>query len=376
MTTTLSRSKTALKVHPAAEIFPMLNAEELDALALDIKANGLQQPIVMWEGLLLDGRKRLAACGICGVEPSFKQYEGNSPVTFVISANIKRRQLDASQRACVAVELEPMFAVEGKKRKAENGGDRKSQVVNLPPPIDKAKARDQAAEVVGVSPSMVSLAKAIKVSDPAMFDRVKFGDMTINAARQETRAVEVHDRLVNIAIPKGKHRVIYADPPWWYATPQHSKTEQATVLKSHYPSMKIDEICALPIKDMAADDAVLFLWTTSPLLFEAAKVIEAWGFKYKASIIWDKVKHNVGHYVSVRHEFLLICTRGSCPKDSEKLADSVVVMERTEHSAKPDVFRDMIDEMYEPVKGDRVELFARADLPKHWKAWGNQNGNR
>lgn len=376
MTTTLSRSKTALKVHPAAEIFPMLNAEELDALALDIKANGLQQPIVMWEGLLLDGRNRLAACGICGVEPSFKQYEGNSPVTFVISANIKRRQLDASQRACVAVELEPMFAVEGKKRKAENGGDRKSQVVNLPPPIDKAKARDQAAEVVGVSPSMVSLAKAIKVSDPAMFDRVKFGDMTINAARQETRAVEVHDRLVNIAIPKGKHRVIYADPPWWYATPQHSKTEQATVLKSHYPSMKIDEICALPIKDMAADDAVLFLWTTSPLLFEAAKVIEAWGFKYKASIIWDKVKHNVGHYVSVRHEFLLICTRGSCPKDSEKLADSVVVMERTEHSAKPDVFRDMIDEMYEPVKGDRVELFARADLPKHWKAWGNQNGNR
>ena len=377
MTTTLTRSKTALKVHPAAEIFPMLNAEELEALALDIKANGLQQPIVMWEGLLLDGRNRLAACAICGVEPSFKQYEGNSPVTFVISANIKRRQLDASQRACVAVELEPMFAVEAKIRMKLGGGDKKSGKVNLPYPIaDTKQAREEAAEVVGVSPSMVSLAKAIKVSDPAMFDRVKFGDMTINAARQETRAVEVHDRLVNIAIPKGKHRVIYADPPWWYATPQHSKTEQATVLKSHYPSMKIDEICALPIKDMAADDAVLFLWTTSPLLFEAAKVIEAWGFKYKASIIWDKVKHNVGHYVSVRHEFLLICTRGSCPKDSEKLADSVVVMERTEHSAKPDVFRNMIDEMYEPVKGDRVELFARADLPKHWKAWGNQNGNR
>ena len=376
MTTTLTRSKTALKVHPAAEIFPMLNAEELDALALDIKANGLQQPIVMWEGLLLDGRNRLAACAICGVEPSFKQYEGNSPVTFVISANIKRRQLDASQRACVAVELEPMFAVEAKIRMKLGGGDKKSGKVNLPYPIaDTKQAREEAAEVVGVSPSMVSLAKAIKVSDPAMFDRVKFGDMTINAARQETRAVEVHDRLVNIAIPKGKHRVIYADPPWWYATPQHSKTEQATVLKSHYPSMKIDEICALPIKDMAADDAVLFLWTTSPLLFEAAKVIEAWGFKYKASIIWDKVKHNVGHYVSVRHEFLLICTRGSCPKDSEKLADSVVVMERTEHSAKPEVFRNMIDEMYEPVKGDRVELFARADLPKHWKAWGNQNGN-
>ena len=147
MTTTLTRSKTALKVHPAAEIFPMLNAEELDALALDIKANGLQQPIVMWEGLLLDGRNRLAACAICGVEPSFKQYEGNSPVTFVISANIKRRQLDASQRACVAVEIEPMFAVEAKKR-MDVGRPKKGEA-NLPQVKSKRndQARDHAAKV-------------------------------------------------------------------------------------------------------------------------------------------------------------------------------------------------------------------------------------
>ena len=365
-----------MKIHPAAEIFPMLSDEELDSLAVDIKTHGLRHPLVMHDRELLDGRNRLAACKIAGVAPSFVEYEGDSPVSFVISVNIKRRQLDASQRACVAVEIEPMFAVEAKKKQEEAGkkyGRGQKVDANLRQPIRAKQASDQAADVVSVSPRMVQYAKEIKAKNPEAFERMKAGSVTVNAVRQETRAVEVHEKLVSIEIPKGKHRVIYADPPWWYATPQHSKTEQATVLKSHYPSMKIDEICALPIKQMAADNAVLFLWTTSPLLFEAGKVIDAWGFTYKASIIWDKVKHNVGHYVSVRHEFLLICTRGSCPKDSDKLADSVVVMERTEHSAKPDIFRNMIDEMYVPVKGDRVELFARADLPKHWKAWGNQN---
>jgi len=189
MTTTLTRSKTALKVHPAAEIFPMLNAEELDALALDIKANGLQQPIVVWEGLLLDGRNRLAACAICGVEPSFKQYEGNSPVTFVISANIKRRQLDASQRACVAVELEPMFAVEAKKRSLianAKGGRSKCKVIS-PYTKQAPQARDLAADVVGVGNQLVTRAKAIRAADPEAFERIKAGSVTVNEVQQEMK---------------------------------------------------------------------------------------------------------------------------------------------------------------------------------------------
>ena len=190
MTTTLTRSKTALKVHPAAEIFPMLNAEELDALALDIKANGLQQPIVMWEGLLLDGRNRLAACAICGVEPSFKQYEGNSPVTFVISANIKRRQLDASQRACVAVEIEPMFVVEAKKKQEEAGkkyGRGQKVEGNFPQPKRAPQARDLAANVVGVDGSMVTRAKAIKAADPEAFERIKAGTVKVSEVHQEMK---------------------------------------------------------------------------------------------------------------------------------------------------------------------------------------------
>lgn len=170
-------------------------------------------------------------------------------------------------------------------------------------------------------------------------------------------------------IPDGKYRVIYADPPWKYTSgDQHSTEEQETTLGTHYASLTIRELSALPIKNMAQDNAVLFMWTTSPLLEECFEVINAWGFKYKASIVWNKDAHNVGHYVSVRHEFLLICTRGSCTPDTDKLLPSVVCEKRTAHSVKPETFRTMIDTMY--PTGKRIELFARRPT-KGWDVWGN-----
>jgi len=169
--------------------------------------------------------------------------------------------------------------------------------------------------------------------------------------------------------PEGKYRVFYADPPWEYARDQHTTEEQATVLGTHYPSMTIPDLCAIDIKSLAMEDAVLFMWVTSPLLEEAFKVVEAWGFKYKASMVWDKVKHNVGHYVSVRHEIVLICTKGSCKPDIPKLHDSVLSIERTEHSRKPKEVRDIIDEIY--PNGKRIELFARGQF-EGWDTWGNE----
>ena len=103
---------------------------------------------------------------------------------------------------------------------------------------------------------------------------------------------------------------------------------------------------------------MLFLWVTSPLLFECQPVITAWGFTYRASIVWNKNAHSMGHYVSVQHEFLLICTRGSATPDSTKRLPSVVTEQRGRHSEKPEVFRGMIDEMY--TNGKRIELFARS----------------
>jgi N6-adenosine-specific RNA methylase IME4 len=165
---------------------------------------------------------------------------------------------------------------------------------------------------------------------------------------------------------EGKYRVIYADPPWSYG---NSMPEYFTEQADHYPLMSIDDICELPVKDLAENNAVLFLWATSPILEEAFSVISSWGFKYKSSFVWDKIKHNMGHYNSVRHEFLLICVRGSCQPDVQKLFDSVQSIERTEHSRKPKEFRNIIDTIY--PNGKRIELFAR-ETAENWEAWGNE----
>ena len=164
----------------------------------------------------------------------------------------------------------------------------------------------------------------------------------------------------------GKYRIIYADPPWSYGG---SMNETYGTADKHYPTMSLDDLCIMPVPDITEDNAVLFLWVTSPLLEDAFKVINAWGFKYKASFVWDKVKHVMGHYNSVRHELLLICTKGSCVPENMKLFDSVYEEERTEHSKKPEFFREVIDTIY--PSGARIELFARRSV-EGWETYGNQ----
>ena len=167
-------------------------------------------------------------------------------------------------------------------------------------------------------------------------------------------------------IPDGKYRIIYADPPWKYG---NTMPESYGVQDDHYKLMTLQEICDLPVKNLAQDNAVLFLWATSPILEESFQVVKAWGFQYKAHFVWDKVKHVMGHYNSVRHEILLICVRGSCQPDVHKLFDSVYSEERTEHSRKPEYFREVIDTIY--PNGKRIELFARSQHD-NWDIWGNE----
>lgn len=165
---------------------------------------------------------------------------------------------------------------------------------------------------------------------------------------------------------EGIYRVVYADPPWDYGNKGLDDYGHAD---RHYKSMSIDELCAMPVAQHVEENAVLFLWVTSPLLDECWKIIEAWGFEYRTSFIWDKVKHNHGHYNSVRHELLLVCARGSCTPEIPDLHDSVISIERGEHSEKPEYFAELIDKLY--PSGNRIELFARRER-KGWKVWGNE----
>lgn len=228
-------------------------------------------------------------------------------------------------------------------------------------PEVKDKIRD--TELADRKTDLLRLARMDPEQQEQIVDKIVSGEAdTINHARKilASEAVKETPELT------GKYRVIYADPPWSYGG---SMNETYGTADKHYPTMSLDDLCIMPVPDITEDNAVLFLWVTSPLLEDAFKVINAWGFKYKASFVWDKVKHVMGHYNSVRHELLLICTKGSCVPENMKLFDSVYEEERTEHSKKPEFFREVIDTIY--PSGKRIELFARRPV-EGWETYGNQ----
>lgn len=222
-----------------------------------------------------------------------------------------------------------------------------------------------------VSPNLSSesqfLAK-IAEDDQVLFQSIRNREKTLNEARRELKRTQMSGKVQEF--PSGKYRVIYADPPWSYNDKCDDGGVQGSGAEHHYPSMTIQELCALPIPTMTDENSVLFLWTTAPLLFECEPVFKSWGFNYKTCFIWDKEAHNMGHYSSVRHEILLVCVKGSCTPDNPKLFDSVQTIPKTpKHSEKPEHFRTMIDTLY--TKGNKIELFARKKTDG-WESWGNE----
>lgn len=170
-----------------------------------------------------------------------------------------------------------------------------------------------------------------------------------------------------------KYQIIYADPPWSYGDRMSGR---GGVL-DHYKTMTNEEIYNLPIKDIAEDECVLLLWATSPLLPEALKTIESWGFKYKTvAFCWNKQTKtgkwvsNLGKWTMGNIEICLLGVKGSPNKwRQDKAIKQLVVAERTKHSKKPDEVRDRIVKLF----GDRprVELFARQKTDG-WDVWGNE----
>lgn len=191
---------------------------------------------------------------------------------------------------------------------------------------------------------------------------------SVRDLRLEMRAAKRRAIIEGQAVLEGQYRVLYADPPWLYG----DRPPSGSGAGQHYEGMTIPELCKLPIASHAYPDAVLFLWTTAPLLLESPgprEVALAWGFEPKTGMVWDKVDHNWGNYVSVRHEHLLICTRGSCTPDRPTpMIDSVVTERPTgDHSAKPETFRKIIERLYD---GPYLELFGR-ERKEGWTVFGN-----
>jgi hypothetical protein len=194
-----------MDIHEYALLFPTATDDELAEMAADIKQRGLLCPIVTLDGKVLDGRNRLRACEMAGVTPHFQKYTGDDPLADVISWNLKRRQLSIGQKAALAVALKPEFEAQARDRQRVHGGTapgRESQNTSgKSATSDFGASRDKAAAAVGVSGRTVQDAEHVKESAPEIFEEVKAGRMTVNAAKQEVK--QRHDHLEPRPSPGG-----------------------------------------------------------------------------------------------------------------------------------------------------------------------------
>jgi N6-adenosine-specific RNA methylase IME4 len=374
-----------MKFHPYAEIFPLIEGDEFDALVADIKQYGLTDPIVELDDMILDGRNRYRACIKASLPIQTTKYTGDDPLAYVLSKNLKRRHLTEGQRGMVGVAVANL-----------SNGQRTSSA-NLP---SIAVSQADAARMVGVSTRTVTSAAAVREKGtPELVERVKRGEVAVSLAaqvaslpkpeqhrltgadegtlRNAVKQSKRSDREVELAEATEKasrklgtklYSVIYSDPPWRFK-PYSRDTGMDRAADNHYPTMTVERICALKIP--ASDNCVLFLWATVPMLPEALSVMTAWGFAYKSHCIWKKNRAGTGYWFRNMHELLLIGTRGDIPAPAPGTQyPSVIEAPLGEHSVKPAAFAEMIEELFQHLPA--LEMFAR-EPRLGWDTWGNED---
>lgn len=402
--------------HEYANLFPFIEGEDFAALVADIAKFGVREPLWLYEGKILDGRNRYRAAVSAGVSFNTKDFIGNDDMAlaFVISLNLHRRQLSSGQRAVLALCIEEVEAERAKSRQLAAGASgalggrgnkaEKTLPERIPEGFERSEAREKAAAAVGTNPRYVSDAKRLKREAPDVLKAVEAGKISIPSAKavaelpadrrmdilskaeedisaairaakaeiaREARVAKINE-IANDNAPLNltqRYPVIYADPPWRY---EHSETNSRAI-ENQYPTMSLDEICALPVAELATEDAILFMWTTAPKLEESMRVIREWGFNYRSCAIWDKQKIGMGYYFRIQHEILMIATRGSIPTpEPANRPRSVLSVASGKHSAKPHDYYDIINAMYPEFP--KIELFCRSPQPG-WAVWGNQSGS-
>lgn len=414
-----------LAAHPLADLFPLIEGDDFAALVEDIRQHGVIDRIELLDGKILDGRNRYNAlvhlvesgevlgegwghrAGDAlspeGLQPDnqwfrkFNRHVDGDPLPWVLSKNLKRRHLDESQRAMVAARIANMGV-----------GRPKAEFEAAPehtPPIGGISAKATAAMLNVGSRSVERARTVLKEGAPELQHAVEQGKVAvstaetiaslpqteqaevvargpkeilaaakkINAVRRRARFDQVQDKLVAISegskpLPTGqRYPIIYADPATRYVSGFGDRS-----IENHYPTMTTDELCALPVGELATKDAVLFIWSTVPQLANTLKIIEAWGFTYVSEWCWDKVDQGTGHWAFNAHEPLLIATRGNFPAPVPGNQPKSLYREKKgDHSAKPSWFAEQIESIW--PKLPKIELFCRA--PRlGWAAWGNQAG--
>lgn len=369
-----------MEFHDVANLFPAMDASEYEALKADIAARGLLEPVWVHEGKVIDGRHRYKACVELGIEPRTQTWNGHgSLVEFVVSLNMRRRHLTASQKAVVALEIEAALAVEAKERQrlnaerlnAERWDSERSSFSNLrkttsDEPIHAAR---QAAQIVGVANGYISDAKRLQRDNPALLDKVRSGELSLQEAKSEVKKQKHTERIEAVKQdiaqqkynpPQGLYDVIVIDPPWAYGGDYDPNGHRVA---NPYPEMSLEEIAAINLP--SSENCVLWLWTTHKYMRHAFELLDVWGFRDVAIVTWVKDRMGVGSWLRSQSEFCVMAVKGS-PLINLVNQTTVIYGAMREHSRKPDEFYSLVDSL---CVGYKLDWFAR-QARDGWSVFG------
>lgn len=367
------------------QLLPPLSDEDFAALEASIVAHGVLVPVEYDEdGEIIDGHHRVAICEKLGLVdwPRFVR-KGLSEIEkrkLARELNISRRHLTTAQKqAVIADQLRDTPSISSRAIAVMLGVSdktvaavRKRMIEGAEiPHQDEVEGRDGVRQPArkpirtAFLPDAENRRELLRVAKEIRGDQQKLKH-TVRLAHMEMVA-EAGAPTAGAVLRL--YPVIYADPPWRFSV-RSDVTGRDKSPENHYPTMPTPEICGLlaQLGGVAARDAVLFLWATTPMLPDGLSVLQAWGFTYVSHWIWDKEVAGTGYWGRDRHELVLIGRRGDVPAPLPGTQPETVFRARKgRHSEKPAVIAETIERLYPGVP--KIELFARSPRPG-WDAWG------
>jgi len=363
-------------------LIPPLTTEEYKQLERNILEEGIRDPLVTWNGILVDGHNRYRIAqefdiDFVTVEKEFADM--NAVKEWMINNQFGRRNLNKYQRSFLALLLEDVYNEKAKKKMklSEGKGMQKSADLKQPEFI----VRKELGKVANVSHDTISKVKKIEsVASPEIKAKLITGQISINEAFKEIKKEEKKVERVELIqkqiedieqglLPDlvGLFDVVSVDPPWPYEAESKNITSFDSVgrrVANPYPEMSIEQIKAIELPLM--ENAVVLLWTTHKFLPDAFGILKEWDLDYKATLVWNKEKIGMGTWFRMQCEFCLLGIKGKPYWENTNYRD-IIIESRREHSRKPDAFFEMIGKI---TMGNRLEYFSR-EKREGWQVFGN-----
>ena len=368
------------------KLIPALTNEEYKQLENNCIAEGIREKILIWNDFIIDGHNRyeISLKWNLEIQTETKHFQDEEDVKeWMILNQFGRRNLSNYQRSVLALQLEEVFSKKAKESKSEKVSHFRNTGEVLPT-LAKPNTRQELSKVANVSHGTLDKVKKIQAqASEEVKAKLSTGEVSINSAYQEIKKEEKKkSRLEKIEeikeeiskglkAPNGLYDIIAIDPPWEYSerggSSSKSFEENGNRGGVDYPTMTVEEL--KKIKIPSKNDCVIFLWTTHAFLKDSFDLLNAWGFNYKATIVWDKVKMGMGRNIRMQVEFCLLATKGNPILNGSGERD-IITEPRREHSRKPEAFYSKVDNM---TAGYKLDYFAR-EKRENWFTYGAEDG--